>query len=676
MALPPLVAILTANIEGFERGMLRAQALTDEGGLAGAMRGLGTVGVALGATLVALGAHAVDLASKFDATMLQLHTEAQVPLPAVATLSNQVLDLAGKVGFSPQSLAEALYHIESAMATTPARLQQVGGAMAVLQAAAEGAQIGGSDLATTTDALDSLLVSGIPGINSATDAMQWLLTTVGAGDMTMSQLTKALSNGLIPEIKLFGATSADASAGLALLGDNLERGQKAGTQLRMVYQDLSVLAQTKMAEAVEATLKLGSNDIEQVLTKQGLVPALEFIVQKLKDAKVPMTDWGQYMTELFGRRAGTGIAMMVTQMDRLESKYPSLTGGAKTFAESWKEAQQQFSVQMAQFKSGLEALEIRLGNYLIPYVEKAVQVLENLVTYFEHNRSAAILLGTAIGGVVVSGLIAAAAAAASFLGPTLLLITAIAAMSAGIVYAYTHWKFFHDIVNEVATLMKNYMWPALQDAWKMIQQDLEPAVQSLSQAYQKNKSWIDPLITTAAKLTAGFLAMNVILSSELVKVLGATLGGSINLAVTGFGIIINVVGSVINTFRNLINVAKEAASAISNVVGAAGSAVGGAVSSLKSLFGGAFAEGGPVPGPIGAPRLILAHGGEFVLSRAMMSGATSGGGVAAPAVSSGATIVQSHIYIDGQQVTSSVQRQVLRYNQRNTGNGLQLMPGR
>lgn len=35
---------------------------------------------------------------------------------------------------------------------------------------------------------------------------------------------------------------------------------------------------------------------------------------------------------------------------------------------------------------------------------------------------------------------------------------------------------------------------------------------------------------------------------------------------------------------------------------------------------GAFAEGGPVPGPTGAPALILAHGGEYVLSNDMLRG--------------------------------------------------------
>jgi hypothetical protein len=40
-------------------------------------------------------------------------------------------------------------------------------------------------------------------------------------------------------------------------------------------------------------------------------------------------------------------------------------------------------------------------------------------------------------------------------------------------------------------------------------------------------------------------------------------------------------------------------------------------------YGGSFADGGPVPGPVGAPRTIIAHGGEWVVPR---EGALVGGG--------------------------------------------------
>ena len=41
-----------------------------------------------------------------------------------------------------------------------------------------------------------------------------------------------------------------------------------------------------------------------------------------------MADWGQYVTEIFGKRAGVGIGILIDQFDRLKSKFPDLEHGA------------------------------------------------------------------------------------------------------------------------------------------------------------------------------------------------------------------------------------------------------------------------------------------------------------------------------------------------------------
>jgi len=69
---------------------------------------------------------------------------------------------------------------------------------------------------------------------------------------------------------------------------------------------------------------------------------------------------------------------------------------------------------------------------------------------------------------------------------------------------------------------------------------------------------------------------------------------------------------------------------ITQIIGAiAGGIAGGGQSAVPGsptsnvVVAGEFANGGPVPGPLGSPQLILAHGGEHVLSRADLR---SGGG--------------------------------------------------
>jgi len=66
-----------------------------------------------GAGLAVIGVEAVKMASKFDSSMTLLHTQAGVAQSKMAGLKQGVLDLAGKVGQTPDSLAEALFHVES-----------------------------------------------------------------------------------------------------------------------------------------------------------------------------------------------------------------------------------------------------------------------------------------------------------------------------------------------------------------------------------------------------------------------------------------------------------------------------------------------------------------------------------------------------------------------------------
>ena len=89
-----------------------------------------------------------------------------------ASLGTGVLNLAGQVGDDPDSLAQALYHIESSF-------QSVGitgpKALNLLKTAAEGAAVGHANLVDVTNALDATIASGVEG--SRTTARPWARST-------------------------------------------------------------------------------------------------------------------------------------------------------------------------------------------------------------------------------------------------------------------------------------------------------------------------------------------------------------------------------------------------------------------------------------------------------------------------------------------------------------------
>lgn len=87
-----------------------------------------------------------------------------------------------------------------------------------------------------------------------------------------------------------------------------------------------------------------------------------------------------------------------------------------------------------------------------------------------------------------------------------------------------------------------------------------------------------------------------------------------------------------------------------------------------------YDSGGWVTAPKGQAQLAIVHGGEFVLSNDMLAGRAGTPSLPSISASGGAPVIllQADIYVDGQKTRGSVQKQTLRYQLRNSRNGLTL----
>lgn len=120
----------------------------------------------------------------------------------------------------------------------------------------------------------------------------------------------------------------------------------------------------------------------------------------------------------------------------------------------------------------------------------------------------------------------------------------------------------------------------------------------------------------------------------------------------GIQSVVQAVWSVIKPiFDAIIDAGSHVSDAIDAVGHAAGNVghaagnVGHAIGNVGRWFG--FADGGPVPGPKGAPMLAVVHGGEYVLSNDMLDGRASIGAGAGSAMA-GTPVIQ--IYTAGSVV--------------------------
>lgn len=641
-----------------------------------------------------VGYESVKTAAAFNVSMERLTTQAHVPQAEIAKLGDGVLNLAGKVAQTPDSLAEALYHVESNFASMHVKGFD---ALKVLETAAKGARVGGADLVDVTNALTAALAANIPGVKTFDQSMGVLNATVGAGDMTMQNLAAAFSTGVVASVKTYGASIQDVGAALAVFGDNNIRGKQAGTQLRMSMQAMEVPA----AAGAKALAKLGmdSKTLAKDMSTGGLLKALTDLHNRLKKAGIASKDTGAIITEIFGKRAGTGINILIDQFDRVVSKYPELNKGAYEFDDAWKKTTEQFGVKMQMLQDGTRALGIRIGNDLIPYVMKAVDAIMKVVDWMgkhkkiteEVGMALAIVTGGAIAAWIASMIIAA--------GPVLAVIAGITLLVMWFRNLYNGNKQVRDAVKEFGDVLQKYgppilkatweeaqklgkqftdtMVPAFKFVWGAIQSQVMPAFKNLQKSIQDNRPAIDDVIKVLKFLSDWFIKIQLFVDGALIRALGlfvAWMAGkildSISNVIKALGKIRDAIQWVIDKFHTLTSMGNPLA------------AIGNSLSQMGSngahLLG--FEDGGFVPGSKGAPMLAMVHGGEYVVSNKMMndgklngntnyaSGGAPGGG--------GQPVVENHFYVDGQEIRTSVQRQTLRYQQRNGINGFSLPAGR
>jgi hypothetical protein len=224
---------------------------------------------ALAGGLIAAGTESVHLAANFQTSMTELVTGAGESESAIGMVSKGIKAMAPAVGTTPQELAAGMYMIESA-GYHGAR------GLTVLRAAAEGAKVGGADMATVADGLTTALNDyHLPATQAALVTSQ-LVATVAAGKTHMQDLAGSLgkvlpaaSSAHIGLSQVLGAMSTMTAGGTPAAD--------AATYLRQTILQLS--NPTAAASKEMASLGLSSVDVAQHLGSRGLTGTLGVLTQ-------------------------------------------------------------------------------------------------------------------------------------------------------------------------------------------------------------------------------------------------------------------------------------------------------------------------------------------------------------------------------------------------------------
>ena len=130
--------------------------------------------------------------------------------------------------------------------------------------------------------------------------------------------------------------------------------------------------------------------------------AIGLFIEHLKASKVPMADWGQYETEIFGKKAGVGIGIMISQYDRLLGKLPDIERGSKGFGDAWTQTEHTVGQQFHDLTDGAEALAIKLGEKLLPAGLDVLHWLSGFVNSLVEGKGPAVAIATVLGGLLAS----------------------------------------------------------------------------------------------------------------------------------------------------------------------------------------------------------------------------------------------------------------------------------
>lgn len=333
--------------------------------------------------IVGIGYEAIKSAVSFQQAMTYVRTDAGDTTDNIAQLSQQVLELAKNSQFSPDELANGLYHLASL---------GLRGADAInaLNTAQQMAAVGGADLESTASALGAALVTGIKGVQDYTSAAGVLDATIGAGNMRMQDLVNAMGTGVLPVFKNAGLNITEFGAALATLTDNGQQADAAATHLRMTISLME--APSKAAAKAMENIGMTANQLGMDMQTKGLVPALTDLRQHLIDTYGTTAEGKQKMaaalTEMFGGgRSSSAIQTLIDQIGRVQQKEQQIGAQSGEFATKYAEQQQTAAAQFKTAWSTVQVDLIQLGDAVMPTVAHAMteigKAVSNVADWFQ-----------------------------------------------------------------------------------------------------------------------------------------------------------------------------------------------------------------------------------------------------------------------------------------------------
>jgi TP901 family phage tail tape measure protein len=459
----------------------KASAAAAEGsGLMGKAMNIGALAVA------AVGYESVKAAASFQTLTTRLVTTAGEAPSALGKIQQGILQISVQTGTSANELAKSMYIVEAA------GYDAAHGGLDVLKASTEGAALEGSDFATVSNAVTDILKDYHLKAADSANVTSQLVAAVSSGKANFQQMSSSMAN-ILPLAASVHLKFADVAGVLATMTSHGVSAQRASQNMANALRSLEAPTGTMTTEFKK--LGITSDEVQKHLSTQGLSGTLQWLSQVAeKGAPKLGQTYPAALKALMGTAAGLNVALMTTgenskQTADAVARISKATADAHGNVSGFSNLQHTFAFQMDQAKAAISAAGISIGNVLLPAVTSIAraiaQVVGPMATWMSQHQKIVGLIAAVAGGIVAG--VAAMKAWAAIQGainalmavfdaeaeanPIGIIVVAIAALVAGLIYAYTHFKGFRDVVNAVFSAVKDTIvgaWHVIQAVWNAL----------------------------------------------------------------------------------------------------------------------------------------------------------------------------------------------------------------
>ena len=374
---------LDLDISGFLAGLSKANDEADKqtknlatkigGNISKVGNGLTSAGTTLTKKvtlpILGIGAAGIKVASDFEKGMSEVKAISGATGKDFDALREKAVDLGASTAFSAGEVAEAMTEMAKAGWSSQQIIDGMAGVLNAAAASGEGLAtvstivadtitgfgMAASDSSKIADLLTQAANSGTIGITDLGESFKYIAPVAGAMGLSVEDVTTAIS--------------AMSMAGI--------KGSQAGTSLRTML--------TRMVKPTDAVATAMDELGLELTNSDGTFKSLDEIVAMMRGSFSGLTDEQKtyYATVLAGQE---GMSGMLSLLNLTEEEYNAIAesmdnaGGVAT--ETAAIMQDNLQSKVEQLGGSLESLAIKLGDLLIPHIQKFVEWLTSLIDKF------------------------------------------------------------------------------------------------------------------------------------------------------------------------------------------------------------------------------------------------------------------------------------------------------